>query len=71
MLYHSTAFIHNDIVSYEAEYIADSYAACQALWIENLLAELKIDVKRPLKLMIDNKSAINLAKNLVSHRLKA
>lgn len=67
VLYQSTTSIHNDIDSYEAEYIAGSYAACQGLWIENLLAELKIDVKRPLKLMIDNKSTVNLAKNLVSH----
>ncbi|CAJ2633216.1 unnamed protein product [Trifolium pratense] len=53
--------------SCEAEYIAGSYAACQALWIESVLKELKVDVERPIKLQIDNKSAINLAKNPVLH----
>ncbi|MCI29936.1 cationic amino acid transporter 1-like, partial [Trifolium medium] len=53
--------------SCEAEYIAGSYAACQALWIDSVLKELQIDVKRPITLQIDNQSAINLAKNLVLH----
>ncbi|CAJ2643946.1 unnamed protein product [Trifolium pratense] len=49
------------------EYIAGSYAACQALWIESVLKELKVDVERSIKLQIDNKSAIYLVKNLVLH----
>jgi len=53
--------------SCEAEYISGSYAACQAVWLEELLKEIKIRVKTPLQLKIDNVSAINLAKNLVSH----
>ncbi|CAJ2646460.1 unnamed protein product [Trifolium pratense] len=53
--------------SCEAEYIAGSYAACQALWINSVLKELKIDVKKPITLQIDNQSAINLAKNPVLH----
>lgn len=51
----------------EAEYIAGEVAACQAIWLINLLQDLKIKVVLPLKLMINNKSAINLAKNLVLH----
>ena len=51
----------------EAEYIAGALTACQAVWILNLLQDLKIKVNKPLKLMIDNKSAINLAKNPVLH----
>ncbi|KAK2372692.1 putative mitochondrial protein [Trifolium repens] len=51
----------------EAEYIAGALTACQAVWILNLLQDLKIEVNKPLKLMIDNKSAINLAKNPVLH----
>src|ERR1051325_2172980 len=51
----------------EAEYIAGAVAACQAVWLLNLLQDLKIKVNKPLKLMIDNKSAINLARNPVLH----
>lgn len=34
----------------------------------NLLQDLKIKVNKPMKLMIDNKSVINLAKNPMLHR---
>ena len=51
----------------EAEYIAGVVVACQVVWLLNLLYDLKIKVNKPLKLMIDNKSAINLAKNPVLH----
>lgn len=53
--------------SCEAEYIAGSYAACQGIWLTEILKELKIPVKTPLELKIDNVSAINLSKNPVSH----
>jgi len=53
--------------SCEAEYIAGSYAACQAIWLDSLLDELKFEAKKPIKLLIDNKSTINLAKNPVLH----
>ena len=52
----------------EAEYIAGVVAGCQALWLLNLLEDLKIKVKKPLKLMIDNKSAINLVRNPMLHK---
>ena len=52
----------------EAEYIVDTLTACQALWILNLLQDLKIEVDKPLKLMINNKSSINLSKKPVLHR---
>ena len=51
----------------EAEYVAGDVAACQFVWLLNLLQDLKIKVKKPLKLIIDNKSAINLARNPVLH----
>ena len=54
--------------SCEAEYIAGSYVACQAIWIRYVLEEMEVEVKKPLVLQIDNKSAINLAKNPVLHR---
>ncbi|XP_058758193.1 secreted RxLR effector protein 161-like [Vicia villosa] len=51
----------------EVEYIAGAVSVCQAVWLLNLLEDLKIEVKKPLKLMIDNKSAIKLARNPVLH----
>ena len=51
--------------SCEAEYIAGSYVACQAIWIRSVIEEIEVEVKKPLVLQIDNKSAINLAKNSV------
>ncbi|GAU46965.1 hypothetical protein TSUD_143070 [Trifolium subterraneum] len=53
--------------SCEAEYVAGSLAACQANWLQSLLSEMKITNNITVMLKIDNKSAINLAKNSVSH----
>lgn len=53
--------------SCEAEYISASYAACRALWLESLLDEMLIGYKRPMQLLVDNKSPISLAKNPVAH----
>ncbi|GAU12596.1 hypothetical protein TSUD_132060 [Trifolium subterraneum] len=53
--------------SCEAEYVAGSLAACQANWLQSLLSEMKITDNITVMLKIDNKSAINLAKNHVSH----
>ncbi|XP_073223361.1 secreted RxLR effector protein 161-like [Cicer arietinum] len=53
--------------SCEVEYSAGSYAACQTLWLESLTPELNMGICRPIQLLIDNISAINLAKNPVSH----
>lgn len=53
--------------SCEAEYIAASQAACQVLWLEAMLEELKIEYKKPVKLNVDNKSSISLTKNPIGH----
>jgi hypothetical protein len=53
--------------SCEAEYVAASFAACQANWIEMVLSELKAAEVTKIKLLVDNKSAIDLANNPVSH----
>lgn len=53
--------------SCEAEYIAVAQAACQVLWMESLLEELKLHYKKPVQLFVDNKSSINLAKNPIAH----
>lgn len=53
--------------SFEVEYIAGSYAACQAIWLDSILKEMSVNVEKPMQLLIDNKSTINLLINLVSH----
>jgi len=53
--------------SCEAEYIAGTFATCQALWLDSVMKELKCEVMKPLTLKIDNKSTISLAKNPISH----
>jgi hypothetical protein len=51
----------------EAEYMAACNAACQGLWFQALLEEIGLKEDDAVLLMIDNKSAIDLAKNPVSH----
>jgi len=53
--------------SCEVEYIAAAMAACQAQWLDNIFGELKMKEKGAITLMMDNKSAINLAKHPVTH----
>jgi len=53
--------------SCEAEYIAASTAATQALWLSRLLAELLGRHVEVVELKVDSKSALALAKNLVFH----
>ncbi|KAK2370871.1 putative mitochondrial protein [Trifolium repens] len=53
--------------SCEAEYVAAAQAACQAVWLESLLDELKIKYVKPVKLNVDNQSAISLARNPIAH----
>lgn len=56
-----------DLSSCEAEYVAASYAACQSLWIEIMLEELKVIESKKIKLFVDNKSAIDLANHPMCH----
>ncbi|KAG4951935.1 hypothetical protein JHK85_045802 [Glycine max] len=51
----------------EAKYIAACAVACQALWLSSLLEELKVVTDEAMDLLVDNKSAIDLAKNPMSH----
>ncbi|WVZ85689.1 hypothetical protein U9M48_032584 [Paspalum notatum var. saurae] len=53
--------------SAEAEYRAMSLAISEMMWVKNLLSELYVLRKGPLKLWCDNKSAINIANNPVQH----
>ena len=51
----------------EAEYVALSAAAQEAVWIKNLLNELNFHDKSPITLYEDNQSAICLTKNNSNH----
>ncbi|WVZ24171.1 hypothetical protein V8G54_002715 [Vigna mungo] len=53
--------------SCEAEYVAASETTCQCAWIEAMLDEILINYCKLVKLMVDNKSAISLARNPVAH----
>ncbi|KAK4258396.1 hypothetical protein QN277_007851 [Acacia crassicarpa] len=53
--------------SCEAEYMAAAACTCQAIWLKNILNELHQKQEGPVTIYVDNKSAISLAKNPVSH----
>jgi len=50
----------------EVEYIAGSSAACQVVWLNSVMKEMGIELEKPIALLVDNKSAIDLANNPVS-----
>ena len=54
--------------SCEAEYIAAALGACQGVWLSQLIAELVGGEAQKFRLLIDNQSAIELAKNPVFHK---
>lgn len=47
--------------------MAATAAACQAIWIRNILNQITDEKIGPVVLCVDNKSAIDLAKNPVFH----
>ncbi|XP_020578757.1 uncharacterized protein LOC110023608 [Phalaenopsis equestris] len=51
----------------EAEYVAATSCVCHAIWLRNLLKEISLPQEEAIKICIDNKSAIALAKNPVFH----
>lgn len=51
----------------EAEYMAAATCTCQAMWLKNILGEIGVSNEGPITIYVDNKSAISLAKNPVSH----
>jgi hypothetical protein len=53
--------------SYEAEYVAAAAAACQGVWLSRLIADVLRTKEAPVKLLMDNMSAIALSKNPVHH----
>lgn len=53
--------------SCEAEFMAATAAACQAIWLQDLLHEVTGWEQESVKLLVDNQSAIALTKNPVFH----
>lgn len=53
--------------SCEAEFMAANAAACQGVWLRNLLRQITDIGDAPVVIYIDNKSAIDLTKNPVFH----
>lgn len=51
----------------EAEYVAASVCACQAIWFKRILEELGYDVEGSTVILCDNTSTIKLSKNPVFH----
>ena len=51
----------------EAEYVALSIATQEAVWLRKLFGDLQASLKEPTVAMEDNKGAIAMAKNPVSH----
>ena len=52
----------------EAEYIALGSATQEAIWLHQLLTDLRIDTKGSVEILEDNQSAIAMAKNSVGHK---
>lgn len=52
----------------EAEYIAAAAGACQGVWLNRLVADLVGSEVQKFRLLVDNKSAIELSKNPVFHK---
>lgn len=53
--------------SCEAEFMAATAAACQAIWLRKMVGQITGNYIEPVVLYIDNRSAIDLAKNPVFH----
>ena len=55
------------LLSCEGEFMAATAAACQSIWLRNVLQQVTGELMGPMTLYLDNKSAIDLAKNPVFH----
>jgi hypothetical protein len=54
--------------SCEAEFMAATSAACQGLWLRNMVSDLLGEKIQKVKILVDNESAIALMKNPVFHK---
>ena len=54
--------------SVEAEYVAATSIACQAVWMQRILRDLSQNQQEPITIFCDNSSAIAFSKNHVFHK---
>ena len=52
----------------EAEYIVLGSATQEAIWLHQLLSDLKVDTKGSIEIMEDNQTTIAMAKSSVGHK---
>lgn len=53
--------------SAEAKFRAMAHHICKGVRLKRVLKELKIPIARSMKMLCDDRAAINIAKNLVYH----
>jgi hypothetical protein len=53
--------------SMEAEYMAESLAMCQIIWMQTFTSKLSIPYLGPTKLNVDNQGVINYSNNFINH----
>ncbi|XP_073016671.1 uncharacterized protein [Primulina eburnea] len=53
--------------SAEAEFRAMANGICEAIWVQRLLQDMRIEAALPIRLYCDNKAAISIAHNPVQH----
>lgn len=51
----------------EAKYIAVVSCCTQVLWMKQILKDLKVEFSKPISILCENTSAINLSKNPIMH----
>ena len=51
------------LLSTETEYVGQTHAAKEAMWLQSFVSEVQGKGKRPLTILCDNQGAIALAKN--------
>ena len=51
----------------EAEFVAASACACQAIWLRNIFEEVHFKQQGPTLIYCDNSSTIKLSKNPIMH----
>ena len=51
----------------EAKYIAVATVTCKAIWLQQLVSELRIDTIGPTPIHVDNRTAIKLTKDSKFH----
>ena len=55
------------LFSTEAEYVAATSSACQAVWLKRLIEDMGYFQDEPVEILCDNRSAISITKNPTMH----